>query len=34
LEREKYKVSDATLARFDLDLTRVYDNDGVVIFAR
>jgi YYY domain-containing protein len=34
LEREKYKVSDATLARFDRELTRVYDNEGVVIFAR
>jgi YYY domain-containing protein len=34
LEREKYKVSDATLSRFDRDLSRVYDYDGVVIFAR
>jgi uncharacterized membrane protein len=34
LERSKYGVSDATLARFDQVLTRVYDQDGVRIYAR
>jgi uncharacterized membrane protein len=34
LEREKYKVSDAALSRFDRALSRVYDADGVIIFAR
>jgi YYY domain-containing protein len=34
LEREKYKVSDATLSRFDRVFSRVYDADGVIIFAR
>jgi len=32
LEREKYKVSDAALPRFDRFLNRVYDADGVVIY--
>ena len=34
LERNKYDVSDAALARFDAALTRVYDRDGVRIYAR
>ncbi len=34
LERNKYGVSDAALARFDSVLTKVYDADGVRIYAR
>jgi YYY domain-containing protein len=34
LERSKYGISDATLARFDAHLKRVYDVDGVRIYAR
>ena len=34
LERRKFGISDATLARFDRVLTRVYDKDGVRIYAR
>lgn len=34
LERSKYKVSDASMARFDQVMTRVYDADGVRIYAR
>jgi uncharacterized membrane protein len=34
LERSKYGVSDAALARFDAVLTKVYDADGVRIYAR
>lgn len=34
LERNKYKISEATLARFDQVLTRAYDRDGVLIYAR
>jgi YYY domain-containing protein len=34
LERDKYKVSDAALARFDRFLNRVYDSDGVIIYGR
>jgi uncharacterized membrane protein len=34
LERNKYKVSDATLPRFDRALKLVYDKDGVRIYAR
>jgi YYY domain-containing protein len=34
LEREKYKVTDAALARFDRMLNRVYDADGVIIYGR
>jgi len=34
LERSKYGVSDASLARFDSQLKRVYDADGVRIYAR
>ena len=34
LERNKYRVSDASLARFDAVMTRVYDADGVRIYAR
>jgi uncharacterized membrane protein len=34
LERDKYKVSDAALPRFDRMLDRVYDSDGVLIFGR
>ena len=34
LERDKYKVSDAALTRFDRLLNRVYDSDGVVIYGR
>jgi uncharacterized membrane protein len=34
LERDKYKVSDAVLPRFDRFLSRVYDADGVVIYGR
>jgi len=34
LERDKYKVSDASLARFDSVLNRVYDSDGVIIYGR
>jgi uncharacterized membrane protein len=34
LERGKYKVSDASLSRFDRFLNRVYDADGVIIYGR
>ena len=34
LERSKYKVSDAALARFDGTMTKVYDADGIRIYAR
>jgi YYY domain-containing protein len=34
LERNKYGVSDAALARFDAVLNKVYDADGVRIYAR
>jgi uncharacterized membrane protein len=34
LERDKYKVSEAALTRFDRLLNRVYDSDGVVIYGR
>jgi YYY domain-containing protein len=34
LERSKYGVSDAALGRFDSALTKVYDADGVRIYAR
>ncbi|MCX6915780.1 MAG: hypothetical protein NT167_22500 [Verrucomicrobia bacterium] len=34
LERQKYGVSDATLARFDRALRKVYDKDGVRVYAR
>jgi hypothetical protein len=34
LERRKFGITDATLARFDRVLTRVYDKDGVRIYAR
>ena len=34
LERDKFGVSDATLSRFDRVLRRVYDRDGVIIYAR
>lgn len=34
LERSKYKISEATLARLDSVLTRAYDRDGVLIYAR
>jgi YYY domain-containing protein len=34
LERSKYGVSDASLARFDAHLKRVYDVDGIRIYAR
>ncbi len=34
LERNKYGVSDVALARFDAALTKVYDQDGVTIYAR
>lgn len=34
LERNKYGISDAALARFDAALTKVYDADGVRIYAR
>jgi uncharacterized membrane protein len=34
LERNKYKVSDAALPRFDRVLNRVYDADGVIIYGR
>jgi YYY domain-containing protein len=34
LERDKYKVSDAALSRLDRVMSRVYDADGVIIFAR
>jgi uncharacterized membrane protein len=34
LERNKYGVSDAAFARFDDALTKVYDADGVRIYAR
>ena len=34
LERNKYGVSDAALSRFDSTLTKVYDADGVRIYAR
>jgi uncharacterized membrane protein len=34
LERSKYKISDAALARFDAALKLVYDQDGVKIYAR
>ena len=33
LERNKYKISEATLARFDAALKLVYDQDGVRIYA-
>ncbi len=34
LERSKYKISEAALARLDSVLTRAYDRDGVLIYAR
>jgi uncharacterized membrane protein len=34
LERQKYGVGDASLARFDRVLRKVYDKDGVRIYAR
>ena len=34
LERNKYKISEAVLARFDAALKLVYDQDGVRIYAR
>ena len=34
LERNKYKISEAALARFDAVLKLVYDQDGVRIYAR
>lgn len=34
IERHKYGMSDASLARLDRVLTRAYDKDGVVIYAR
>ncbi len=34
LERSKYKISEATLARLDSVLTRAYERDGVLIYAR
>ena len=34
LEREKYKISEAVLERFDRSLNRVYDADGVIVFGR
>ena len=34
LERNKYGVSDSALSRFDSVLTKVYDADGVRIYAR
>ncbi len=34
LERNKFGVSDATLSRLDRVLRRVYDRDGVIIYAR
>ena len=34
LERNKYKISEAALARFDATLELVYDQDGVRIYAR
>jgi YYY domain-containing protein len=34
LERNKYKINDAGLSRFDSVLNRVYDADGVIIFVR
>lgn len=34
LERTKYGISDAALARFDANLKRVYDVDGVRVYAR
>jgi uncharacterized membrane protein len=34
LERNKLKISDATMARFDRALRLVYDKDGVKIYAR
>jgi uncharacterized membrane protein len=34
LERSKYGVSDAAMARFDANLKKVYDADGVRIYAR
>jgi uncharacterized membrane protein len=34
LERRKFGITDAALARFDRVLTRVYDKDGVRIYTR
>jgi uncharacterized membrane protein len=34
LERNKYKISESALARFDAALKLVYDQDGVKIYAR
>ena len=34
LERNKYKISEAAVARFDAALKLVYDQDGVRIYAR
>ena len=34
LERNKYGVGDVALGRFDAALTKVYDQDGVRIYAR
>jgi hypothetical protein len=34
LERQKYGVGDAALARFDRALRKVYDKDGVRVYAR
>jgi uncharacterized membrane protein len=34
LERRKFGITDAGLGRFERALTRVYDKDGVRIYAR
>jgi uncharacterized membrane protein len=34
LERDKYKITDAALPRFDRTLNRVYDANGVIIYGR
>ena len=34
LEKRKYGMGDAALARFDRSLKRVYDKDGITIYAR
>ncbi|OQA37569.1 MAG: hypothetical protein BWY52_03361 [Chloroflexi bacterium ADurb.Bin325] len=34
LEQDKYKVGEIALGRFDAALTKVYDRDGVRIYAR
>jgi uncharacterized membrane protein len=33
LERQKYGIGEAALDRFDRALRRVYDRDGVIIYA-